>query len=51
VIVIVTFGGPNSFVTGTGVPGEVFLNNDGVLTGNVRLAAPDPFPCAQLNLS
>jgi probable HAF family extracellular repeat protein len=44
VIVIGTFGGPNSFVTDTGfVPGGVFLNNSGMLTGYADLSAPDPF--------
>ena len=42
-IVMGTFGGPNSNVTDTGVPGGVFLNNNGMFTGYADLAAPDPF--------
>ena len=43
-IVMGTFGGSQSSVTDTGVPGGVFLNNSGVLTGYADLSAPDPFP-------
>jgi probable HAF family extracellular repeat protein len=43
-IVMRTFGGPNSSVTDTGVPGGVFLNNSGVMAGYADLDAPDPFP-------
>ena len=43
-IVMGTFGGPQSSVTDTGVPGGVFLNNSGVLIGYADLSAPDPFP-------
>jgi len=44
-IVMGTFGGPNSSLTDIGEgPGGVFLNNSGVMTGYADLSAPDPFP-------
>ena len=43
-IVMRTFGGPNSSVTDTGVPGGVFLNNSGMFTGYADHTSPDPFP-------
>lgn len=39
-----TFGGPQSSVTDTGVPGGVFLNSRGMLTGYADLSALDPYP-------
>jgi len=41
--VIPTFGGPNSSLMDQGVPGGVFLNNSGILTGYADLAASDPY--------
>jgi len=41
--VVGTFGGPNSSLMDQGVPGGVFLNNDGVMTGYADLNAPDPY--------
>jgi probable HAF family extracellular repeat protein len=43
-IVVGTFGGPNSSLVDTGVPGGVFLNGKGVLTGYADLQAGDPYP-------
>jgi probable HAF family extracellular repeat protein len=41
--VISTFGGPNSSLMDQGVPGGVFLNNSGALTGYADLDQPDPY--------
>ena len=39
-----TFGGPQSSVTDTGVPGSVFLNSRGMMTGYADLSTLDPYP-------
>ena len=48
-IVMGTFGGPQSSVTDTGVPGGVFLNNSGVLTGYADLSRARSFSQFQLH--
>jgi probable HAF family extracellular repeat protein len=45
-----TFGGPQSYLVGTGIPRPgTDINNSGVLTGFADTSTPDPFPASCFN--